>query len=182
MAFSTASSGMRSRTDCRIVLPVRNSSVKSTAPTMAFTIAPTSPSCRSCACAYSASFWVSVSSGEFANSASIVAHICADRSRIVDAHDERKHPPLVEQSRLVEVGVVDDDAVRLRGRAGHVIGTDDLEVPVGAAILLDDRRAQRHPIADLPAVRLHQQLADERAGARCRPWPGAGRATTCQSG
>ena len=87
--------------------------------------------------------------------------------RIVDAHDERIYPTLVELSRLVEVVVIDDDAVRLRGRAGHVIGTDDLEVPVGAAILLDERRTQRHSIADLPAVRFHQYLANQRSRA-CR--------------
>ena len=80
MAFSTASSGMRSRTDCIMVLPVRNNSVKSTAPTIAFTMTLMLPICLSCACAYSASSWVSVSSDEFANRASMAAHIAADRS------------------------------------------------------------------------------------------------------
>ena len=76
--FSTASSGMRSRTDCIIVLPVRNSSVNITAPTMAFTMKPMSPICLICACANSFSFCVFVSSGELANSLSTRRAIAAD--------------------------------------------------------------------------------------------------------
>src|SRR3984957_16250150 len=43
--FRTASSGMRSRTDCIIVLPVRNRSVKNTAPKIARRTKPMSPNC-----------------------------------------------------------------------------------------------------------------------------------------
>ncbi len=45
IVFSTASSGMRSRTACAIVLPVRRISVKNTAAMIAPTMSPMSPSC-----------------------------------------------------------------------------------------------------------------------------------------
>ncbi len=85
---------------------------------------------------------------------------------IVDAHDECEHAALVELPRFVEVRVVDEDAIGLRLRARDTVGTDDIEAPVGAAILLDDRRGERDAIAHLPSVRFHQHIAHERAGAR----------------
>ena len=45
--FSTASSGMRSRTACAMVLPVSSSRVKNTAPMIAVTIRPMSANCLS---------------------------------------------------------------------------------------------------------------------------------------
>ena len=59
--LSTASSGVRSLTDCIIVLAVRNSSVNSTAPTIALTMKLMSPICLSCICASADSVCVRVS-------------------------------------------------------------------------------------------------------------------------
>jgi hypothetical protein len=74
--LSTASSGMRSRTDCIIVLPVRKSSVKKTAPRMERTMNWMSPCCLRKDCWNSFSVWVFVSSGEFSKSASMARATC----------------------------------------------------------------------------------------------------------
>lgn len=70
-AFSTANSGIRSRTDCSIVLPLKKSSMKNTAPNTALVRKFTSPkNCRS-DCAPDLSELVRVATAEFANSLSI---------------------------------------------------------------------------------------------------------------
>ena len=68
-----ASSGMRSRIDCAMVLPVRSRSVKNTAARIRATSAPTSPICLAKPMANSFSGCVFVSSGEFAKRRSISA-------------------------------------------------------------------------------------------------------------
>ena len=70
-----ASSGMRSRIDCAMVLPVRIRMVKNTAARMRVTSAPMSPTCLAKPMANSFSGWVFVSSGEFWNSRSIAAEV-----------------------------------------------------------------------------------------------------------
>ncbi len=69
--FSTASSGVRSRTDCIITAPTENNSAKNTAPTMARTTKPMSPICLIELAASWCSLSVLVSLGELANWASI---------------------------------------------------------------------------------------------------------------
>lgn len=59
--FNTASSGMRSRTACAIVLPVSRIRVKNTAAMIAPTIKPISPSCLTKARLNACSVWVLVS-------------------------------------------------------------------------------------------------------------------------
>ncbi len=71
MVLSTASSGIRSRTACAIVLPVSSSRVKNTAPMIAVTIMPTSANCLRNDCWNADSVWVLVSWSEFAEIASI---------------------------------------------------------------------------------------------------------------
>ena len=67
-AFSTASSGTRSRNDCAMVLPVSSRMVKNTAPRMPVIISSMSPiCCMNCRCC-SASVLVRVGSEELANS------------------------------------------------------------------------------------------------------------------
>src|SRR3546814_9849945 len=61
---------MRSRTDCIMVLPVRNSSVKNTAPRIALTMKLMSPNCLMNDCVNSFSLCELVSSGELTNSRS----------------------------------------------------------------------------------------------------------------
>ncbi len=65
--FRIASSGMRSRTLCAIVLPTTSSSVKNTANRIQRTIRPMSPICLKKPMLKSFSVWVLVSSGEFSN-------------------------------------------------------------------------------------------------------------------
>ncbi|MEJ0065296.1 MAG: hypothetical protein WDM85_07465 [Caulobacteraceae bacterium] len=69
--FSTANSGVRSRTDCIITAPTENSRAKNTAPTMLFTTKPMSPICLTESAASWRSLSVLVSSGELANRASM---------------------------------------------------------------------------------------------------------------
>ncbi len=68
--FSTASSGVRSRTDCIITVPTESSRAKNTAPMIARTTKPMSPICL----IWSWTYWpwvaVLVSCGELANRAS----------------------------------------------------------------------------------------------------------------
>jgi len=80
MVLSTASSGMRSRMDCAMVLPVSSSRVKNTAPMMAVTIRPMSPICLAKERWKSRSPWVLVSSAELANSRSMAWATCSARS------------------------------------------------------------------------------------------------------
>src|SRR3546814_7531213 len=61
-----------------MVLPVRNSSVKNTAPRIALTMKLMSPNCLMNDCVNSFSLCDLVSSGELTNSLSIAAAICAD--------------------------------------------------------------------------------------------------------
>jgi len=75
LAGGRVSSEVRSLTDCIMVLAVRNSSVNSTAPTIALAMKLMSPICLSCICASADSVWVRVSYDEFANSASISLEI-----------------------------------------------------------------------------------------------------------
>ena len=69
--FKMASSGMRSRMDWAMVLPVRIRMVKKTAIRMRVTSAPMSPICLAKPIANSFSGWVLVSSGEFMKRVSI---------------------------------------------------------------------------------------------------------------
>ena len=69
--FMIASSGIRSRTDCAMVLPVMMRMVKKTAARMRVTSAPRSPICFAKPTANSFSGWVLVSSGEFRKRRSI---------------------------------------------------------------------------------------------------------------
>ena len=71
IVFSTASSGMRSRTACAMVLPVSSSRVKNTAPMIAVTIRPMSANCLAKAWLNAVSVWVLVSWSEFALSVSM---------------------------------------------------------------------------------------------------------------
>ncbi len=66
-----ASSGIRSRIDWAMALPVRIRIVKNTATRMRVTRAPMSPICLAKPTANSFSGWVRVSSGELAKSRSI---------------------------------------------------------------------------------------------------------------
>ena len=75
MVLRIASSGMRSRSDWAMVLPVKSRRVKNTAARMRMTSAPISPICLAKAIANAFSGWVLVSSGEFRNSASIAAEM-----------------------------------------------------------------------------------------------------------
>ena len=77
--FMIASSGMRSRTDCAMVLPVMIRMVKKTAARMRVTRAPRSPICLAKPTANSFSGWVLVSSGEFWKRPSIAAEMARAR-------------------------------------------------------------------------------------------------------
>ena len=77
--LSTASSGTRSRTDCIIVFPVRNSRVKNTAPRIAVTMKLMSPNCLMNDWENSFSLCVLVSADELANSASTARATSAAR-------------------------------------------------------------------------------------------------------
>ncbi len=105
--FSTASSGVRSRTDCIIVFAVRNSSVNSTAPTIALAMKLMSPSCLSCICASADSVCVRVSYEEFANSASICLRDLRRLVRILDADEVVVNDVAAESAVLLEVAVVE---------------------------------------------------------------------------
>ncbi len=69
--FSTASSGMRSRTACAMVLPVSSSRVKNTAAMIAVTIRPMSANCLAKDWLNACSVWVLVSCAEFSEIASM---------------------------------------------------------------------------------------------------------------
>ncbi len=69
--LSVASSGMRSRTACAMVLPVSSSRVKNTAPMIEVTIMPMSANCLMKACWNADSVWLLVSWSELAEIASI---------------------------------------------------------------------------------------------------------------
>ena len=76
MAFSVASSLVRSRTAMAIVLPVTSSSVKKTIDPIARIRNSMLPICCTKAAANDASLWVRVSEAEFANIASIALATC----------------------------------------------------------------------------------------------------------
>ncbi len=90
--FKIASSGMRSRMDWAIVLPVRMRIVKNTAIRMRVTSAPMSPICLAKPIANSFSGWVLVSSGELVKRPSIVAEM--ERAWVESATRTMYHPVL----------------------------------------------------------------------------------------
>ena len=69
--FNTASSGMRSRTACAMVLPVSSSRVKNTAAMIAVTIRPMSANCLAKDWLKACSVWLLVSRSEFSEIASM---------------------------------------------------------------------------------------------------------------
>ena len=69
--FNTASSGMRSRTACAMVLPVNSSRVKNTAAMIAVTIRPMSANCLAKDWLKACSVWLLVSWSEFCEIASM---------------------------------------------------------------------------------------------------------------
>ncbi len=77
--FNTASSLVRSRTDCAIVLATTSRIVKRTATRMAIMIAPMSPICFAKLSMKPFSVVVLVSADEFANMSSNVCAISTDR-------------------------------------------------------------------------------------------------------
>ena len=78
--FSTASSLVRSRTACAIVLPVTSRMVNIAMPTIHIMILPMSPTCLAQSETNAFSVLVLVSDGELANIASIFAAISGARS------------------------------------------------------------------------------------------------------
>ena len=132
-----ASSGMRSRIDWAMVLPVRIRMVKNTATRMRVTSAPMSPICLAKPMANSFSGWVLVSSGEFMKSVSIAAEIALRLGGVGDALDVPAGLAAPELARLVEVGDVDQHHVGVAAH-GRILGVDDadqVELPVQVAVL-----------------------------------------------
>ena len=167
--FSTASSLVRSRTACAIVLPTTSRIVKSTATRMAIMIEPMSPICLANPSMKPFSVVVLVSACELANMSSKVLASAIDCCGILDLDDVPADQPLALPAVLVEV-VVAEEELRLVDARLAVVDADDVELPGRAAALrLPDRRLDRHAIADLPAEPLGQILADDDALAILEP-------------
>ena len=129
---------MRSRTDCIMVLPVRNSRVKNTAPRIARRTKPTSPNCLMNAIVKSFAGCVFVSFGEFANRASILADTAVGLRGIVDALLVPSDLAFAEAAPLVEQLVMEQDGGGLlAGRVGSLAS----KVPTMSKVQLSEPSA-----------------------------------------
>ena len=161
---------MRSRTDCIMVLPVRNSRVKNTAPRIARSTKPMSPSCLMKAIVeVDCAGWVLVSLGEFANKASMRAEIAADCDG--SPHAPRTSPPCPCRScgprRTNHNGTGEWWPVLWLGW-----GPWRRKLPTMSKVQSSeplpfsgpDGRMQRHLVADFPAELFHQRRVHQRTG------------------
>src|SRR5580658_720488 len=93
-----------------------------------------------------------------------------DRSRdrgsmagVVDLDDIPADRASAERPGFIEIAVIEQEIGVERLRTGSIVDADDIEAPIRRTVrfLGPDGRAQRHPIADLPAILLGQILADD---------------------
>ena len=162
--FRTASSLVRSRTDCAIVLAATSPNMNSTTDEMATMIAPMSPTCE--ANPSTKPFSVVVSRLESGVGEHLV-ELAAQRDglrRIRDAHHVPSDQPLLRgRAGVLDQVVVLEEELRLVDALAGVVDPGDVELPARTRLRLVDRAAQRHPVADLPLHPLGQVPADDRA-------------------
>ena len=167
--FSTASSLVRSRTACAMVLPTTSRMVKSTATRIAIMIEPMSPICLAKPSMKPFSVVVFVSACELANMSSKVWAIFSDcdGSLILTMYQPTSPSPC--GAVLVQV-VVAEEELRLVDAGIAVVDADQVELPGRAAALrLPDRRLDGDAVADLPAEALGHVLAGDGALAIGEP-------------
>ena len=107
--MSTASSLVRSRTDCAIVLAATSPNMNSTTDEIAIMIAPMSPTCLAKPSTNPFSVVVFVSADELANISSNVRLSSTDCDGIGDLHDVPADQPLAVGAVLVEVVVAEEE-------------------------------------------------------------------------
>ena len=171
--LSTASSLVRSRTDCAIVLAATRPNMNSTVEEIAIMIAPMSPICFAKLSTNPFSVVVFVSADELANISSNVrlSATACDGSAILTTYQPTCPSPC--GAVLVEI-VVPEEELRLVDAVLAVVDAGDVELPGLSLLRLPDRAGQRNAIADLPAEPLGEIPADDArpAGRRARPSPG----------
>ena len=164
--------GIRSRTDCIMVLPVRNSRVKNTAPRIARS---TKPDIAELLDERDRKILGGLGLGLVGRIREQGVDLVGDDRglrRIGDALLEPADVALAEAAALVEQLVVEQHGSRTAAlclrRVLRIESADDVEGPVKRAVRLlrPDGRVQRQLVADLPAEFLHQRHVDQRAGAR----------------
>ena len=175
--LSTASSPIRSRTDCAMVLPATSRMVKKTTATMAIRIAADVADLLGEAL-HEGPLGLGLGLGRRVGELGVDRR--GDLGRplgVVDPHDVPADDALAPGAGLVEVVVVEEEAGRVGALLGALVDAHEVELPAAAAVLLaPDRRLDRDPVADLPAEPL--------GGARGRRWRRSGCSATprCSAG
>ena len=166
--LSTASSLVRSRTDCAIVLAATRPNMKSTTDEMAIMIAPMSPICFANPSMKPFSVVVFVSADELANISSkvLLSATACDASEIFTTYHPTSPSPSARFSFEI---VVPEEELRLVNAVVAVVDADEVEFPCLALLRLPDRPGERDAVSDLPAEALGEIAAHDRALAVRQP-------------
>ena len=160
--LSTASSLVRSRTDCAIVLAATSPNMKSTTDEMAIMMAPMSPICFAKPSMKPFSVVVFVSADELANISSNVRLNATACDGIGDLHDVPADEPFALGAVFVEI-VVPEEELRLVDAVLAVIDADEVEFPRLPLLRLPNRAGERDAVAHLPPEALGEIASCDRA-------------------
>src|SRR6516162_3592334 len=165
--LSTASSGIRSRTLCAMVLPTTSSRVKNTANRIQRTMRPMSPICLTKLTLKSRSVWVLVSSAEFEHGIDRARHLLCVAA-LGELEDVEILAPLhAELVGLVQIVLLNERQVGAFFPV-VVLAIEDahqVEGPCLAAVLLRvDIGLDRNFLANLPTILVGELLAGDHAG------------------
>ena len=141
--FKTASSGIRSRTDCIIVLPVTNSSANITAADDGVDEKPDVADLRDLR-AEPILLALRLRLGRRVGEQRVdLLRDLGGPARVVDLHEVQSHGAVGGLARLVEVVVVDPELARRHSAGRRAIRADDLEVPALGPVLARSRSTSR---------------------------------------